>query len=178
MKKNVLIWTSEISDEEACEIWKGFCEANFEDSGPEYDPYNSDMARVVYELNRYRLDDERMMVKEIPDPENGIIAIATLGLWNGTHYGYNDQLDSVSECLTYRGDDADMYIDRNNDLIVDERHHDGSNRILYRAWKDNISETQKGNFIDKLLDGELTRRDVSRYTRNLGSDIKKLYGID
>lgn len=55
-------------------------------------------------------------------------------------------------------------------------HHDGTDYVLYRMWKEGLSTEQKDNFLDKIWRGKATMKDVSRYTRRLGDVIGKIYG--
>ena len=119
-------------------------------------------------------DDELSQLAEV-DEGYGLIAIADVGRWNGRFSGYKEikQLCTVmySSCDYER-----VYVDSNGDLRKDESHHDGSNSILYRYWKDGLSEEQKERFMDKIYNGECTQKDITRYTRKAGIGIACCYG--
>ena len=55
-------------------------------------------------------------------------------------------------------------------------HHDGTNYVLYREWKDNITDAQKANFENAIYHGILTSKDITRYTKSLGKRIAEVYG--
>jgi hypothetical protein len=129
-------------------------------------------ADLAIELNQSYLDDERANLNISLD--NNIVAIATLGLWNGTRSGYRLFNNNIASCLT-SGYDPVWYVDNNGDFRCHESHHDGTNEILYREFKD-ISETQKENFLDKIYNGTVTRHDINRYTRRIGDKIANVYG--
>ena len=109
------------------------------------------------------------------DEGYGLIAIADLGRWNGRFSGYKEikQLCTVmySSCDYER-----VYVDTNGDLRKEESHHDGSNSILYRYWKDGLTDEQKENFLQKIYDGKCTSKDITRYTRKAGLGIANAMG--
>lgn len=119
-------------------------------------------------------DDELSELARV-DEDYGLIAIANLGLWDGRHCGYKEikQLCTVmySSCDYER-----VYVDSNGDLRKEESHHDGSNSILYRYWKEGLTENQKENFLDKIYKGKITQRDITRYTRKAGIGIANAFG--
>ena len=101
---------------------------------------------------------------------NTLICIADLGLWSGRKNGYRllgTLLSNVffvsGDCPYYR-----FYIDGHNDFRADQIHHDGTNYLLFREFKDNISDQQITNFCNKLISNKLTRADINRYTKSLG----------
>ena len=126
-------------------------------------------------LNDDYLDDERANLDiELPNP---IICIADLGRWNGRCIGYKLlESGSISDCLYDSNCDfCKWYVDLYNDLRFTGVHHDGRNHYLYRELRD-LSDKQMENFLDKLHTGKLTRRDIRRYTTNIGSHIQRVYG--
>lgn len=48
--------------------------------------------------------------------------------------------------------------------------------ILYRVYKDNVSQAQKDRLKEKIYNGTATRADIVRVTRRLGDEIGKVYG--
>ena len=104
-----------------------------------------------------------------------IVAIANLGRWNGRYSGYKI-LKSLSDVLCTSCDNEELYIDSNGDLRKSESHHDGNNSILYRYWKEGLSDEQKENFLDKIYNGECSQKDITRYTRKAGTEIAEVFG--
>lgn len=105
-----------------------------------------------------------------------IIAIANIGLWNGRRSGYkimgynlNNVLDSFS-C-----DYIKVYADRYN-VHSEASHHDGTHYVTFRMIKPNLSDEQVENFLDKLYNGTHTSRDITKYTKSLVGEVKKVYG--
>ena len=104
-----------------------------------------------------------------------LVAIANLGRYNGRYSGYKI-LKSLPEVLYSDCDDEELYIDSNGDLRKNESHHDGNNSILYRYWKEGLSDTQKDNFLNKIYNGECNQKDITRYTRKAGIEIAAVSG--
>lgn len=118
-------------------------------------------------------DDEKLELASVS--EGNVIAIAELGRWNGRFSGYKElnNLEDImySSCAYER-----IYVDSNGDLRKKESHHDGSNFILYRYWKEGLTEQQRDNFLNKIYNGEVTSKDITRYTRKAGIGIADAYG--
>ena len=130
---------------------------------------------LCYELNYAYLDDEKANLDiELP---HEIICIADLGRWNGRCMGYKLlESGNIADCLWDPDCDyCEWYVDRYNDLCFTGVHHDGRNHYLYRELRD-LSDKQMENFLEKLHTGTLTRRDIRRYTTNIGSHIQRVYG--
>lgn len=83
---------------------------------------------------------------------------------------------NIRDCLYSQYDYTTWYVDDKGDFRCRDIHHDGTNRYLYRAYKDGISEYQKDRLKEKLYEGTATRADVERVTRRLGDEIGKVYG--
>lgn len=126
-----------------------------------------------YELNQFWFSDVKSEFTRISRGE--VIAIADLGRWNGRFSGYKT-FDSLEKILYTSCDFERVYLDSYNNLRKEESHHDGSNSILYRYWKEGITEKQKENFLDKIYKGNCTTRDISRYTSKIGNDVAEVYG--
>lgn len=96
-----------------------------------------------------------------------IIALANLGRWNGRCQGYKEYTNLQD--IAYTSCDYErIYIDKYKNLCKEETHHDGSNYIVYRMWKEGLTETQKENFLEKQYNGTLSTKDISRYTKRIG----------
>lgn len=142
-----------------------------EDYGEE--PSDDIKWQMFYDELHFWFDAERANLNKRLDTE--IIAIADLGLWNGRRQGYKilgynlNDIFSVSE--DYNVWTCDRYNVRGQ-LI----HHDGTNYVVYRAFKPGLSDTQKENFCDALYYGKCTPQMISRYTRSLTPDVSAVYG--
>lgn len=127
-----------------------------------------------YENNNLWFSDERENLSSVED-YGELIAIADIGRWNGRVTGYKI-IKNLPDVLYSSCDYERVYVDSNGDLRKDESHHDGSNSILYRYFKDNLTEEQRDNFLDKIYNDECTQKDITRYTRKAGVGIAKLFG--
>ena len=149
---------------------------DLEEYYPDKDGYDDDYRHErMYEINNDYLDDERSNLDIYVDC--GIIAIADLGLWDGRRVGYEEMGNTLSDCLY--SEDCDYirwYVDEYGDFRMTGYHHDGTNQVLYRAWREGLSDYQKETFLDKCYEGKVTKADISRYTRRLGDDIAQVYG--
>ena len=119
-------------------------------------------------------DDELGNLDSV-DEHCGLIAIADVGRWNGRFSGYKE-VRNLTDILYSECDYEKVYVDPNGDLRKDESHHDGSNSILYRYWKDGLTTEQKDRFLDKIYNGECTQKDITRYTRKAGIGIANAFG--
>ena len=134
---------------------------------------------LMYEMNSDQLNDERTNLNiQLPCP---ILVIANLGLWYGRRIGCKEiKSGNIRDCL-YSERDIDYstwYVDKLGDLRCDAVHHDGTNRLLYRVYKDGVRESQIDLLKEKLYRGIATRADITRVTRRLGDEIGKVYGWD
>jgi len=125
-------------------------------------------------LEQTWFEDERDNLASV-DEHCGLIAIADLGRWNGRFSGYKE-VKNLADVLYSSCDYERVYVDSNGDLRKEESHHDGTNSILYRYWKEGLTETQKENFLDKIYNGKCTQKDITRYTRKAGIEIADAYG--
>lgn len=130
---------------------------------------------MMYALNNEHLDDERMNLSiQLSQP---IIAIADLGLWDGRRMGYKIiKSGNIRDCLYSDEDFVTWYVDKRGDFACTGIHHDGVNHIIYRVFKDEATETQRVNLMEKIYSGKATRKDITRVTRRLGDEIAKVYG--
>lgn len=111
--------------------------------------------------------------------EGRIIEIADVGLWNGRRTGYNLLNEyNIKACLNFKSgcEYAEWWIDEADDLRSKQTHHDSHHEILYREIRSNMSSDQIDNFCWKIYNGQVTRRDINRYTVSLGERIRKVYG--
>ena len=132
---------------------------------------------VMHEINGGYLDDERANLNiQLDQP---ILIIADLGLWTGRHMGYKEIASgNIRDCLFSDRDTdyATWYVDKLGDLRCDAIHHDGTNYLLYRTYKDGVTESQIDRLKEKLYCGTAIRADLTRITRRLGDEIGKVYG--
>ena len=170
MKKRVIYDNYDIYNDDAmkeqrqCFLDSGFIESEITDDML-YSALNDD--------NSFWFDSVLQDLSHCSD--GGVIAIANIGRWNGRFSGYKEY--SSLEDIAYTNCDYEcIYVDGYGNLRKDESHHDGNNHILYRYWKDGITDTQRDNFLDKIYNGECTPQDITKYTRAIGKSIADYYG--
>ncbi|MCI8595162.1 MAG: hypothetical protein HFF09_07935 [Oscillospiraceae bacterium] len=134
---------------------------------------------LMHEINGEYLDDERTNLNiQLNQP---ILVIADLGLWHGRRMGYKEiESGNIRDCL-YSERDIDYstwYVDKLGDLRCDAVHHDGTNHMLYRTYKDGVRASQIDLLKEKIYYGKANRADITRVTRRLGDEIGKVYGWD
>ena len=130
---------------------------------------------VCSDWDRCWVDEEHCVMRELDCKCNEIIAVADLGLWTGRVAGYKDY-KHLQDIMSTSCDSEKIYVDGYGNLRKTETHHDGTNTILYRQWKDGITDTQKDNFRNKCCAGRLTKADITRYTESLGKLFCEYYG--
>lgn len=166
MPKDHIIWSNRDLD---LENWKDDLLEEFPDADEDqlYD--------LMFERNASYLDDERHNLNI--QLNNPILVICDIGRWNGRTMGYAEiKSGNIRDCLYTNMDYATWYVDKNGDLRCDAIHHDGTNHYLYRVHKDGASQSSIENLKSKILDGTVTRSDITRVTKRLGDDIGKVYG--
>lgn len=168
-KKHV-IWSSEINIED----WKDFFEEERAQLIEEYDtdPSEDELLERAYDLNNTYLEDERDNFSKI---YGTFIAFADVGTWRGVRKGHklfeNTTMDKILYSIGDSIQDVEWFVDR-YDLKSIQRHHDGRNYITFREAKDCVPDI----FWDKLENGNLTKKDISRYTKSLKHYAKEIYG--
>ena len=120
------------------------------------------------------LTDEKENLCVDTEP-SGILCIADLGLWNGRRPGYRmleGRLDQVFKVI--QGDFVKLYYDsEDDDLKMDDTHHDGTNHYLFREVRE---DRRIEELLDKVFDGTYTKSDLNRYTKPLGKYVRRIYG--
>jgi hypothetical protein len=122
----------------------------------------------------FTYDEEKSnLYKELP---NNIIAIGTVGRWDGTKQCFKELGNNLNEILFIGRDhnDINVYCDRYN-VHSELVHHDGTDRVIYRMVKEGV-DTDK--LCEKqLYNGGLSKSDISRFTVSLTPFVKEVYGF-
>ena len=170
---NKILWSNYVTDEKDCqESFSEYIEANELDTDPndEYALYE-----YIHEMNEIYLDDLRSNLNIKLDCP--IIVIANLGLWNGRHTGYKlINSGNIRDCFYSDCDYVEWSVDGHGNLVSEQAHHDGTNYLVYRVFKEGLSEKQVDNFLEKIYHNAFSGRDISRYTRKIGPEIGKVFG--
>jgi len=157
-KNRRIIWTNQDFDE-----WKECMLADGEDEDTlTYERYDEDC-----EIN---LGDERANLNV--DVDGVIVAIASLGLWNGRVHGAKVIGTNVRDILYDNCDYLTWYCDRYN-VRCDATHHDGINHYLYRVAKDR--ETAE-RLVDKIAYEGMSEEQFRKATKPLRPYVSKVYG--
>lgn len=119
-------------------------------------------------MNELRFEYAMYELKFIDNKiSTNIIALASIGKWNGRCNGYKEY-KNLQDIIYSSCDYERIYIDRYKNLCKEESHHDGSNYIVYRMWKEGLTDKQKENFLKKQYNCKLSNQDISRYTKRIG----------
>lgn len=150
--------------------WEGLREEH-----PDYT--EQQLTDEMYEINNDYLDDERANLNI--QCANDIIVFGDIGRWNGRVQGYKIiESGNIKDCLYTECDMAEWYVDREGEFRSRQIHHDGTNYLCYRKFKDDLSEDDRDDFLDKFYDGKATQADIDRVTDKLGGVIAEVYGWD
>ena len=106
--------------------------------------------------------------------DNKIIAIASLGLWNGRKKGYNILGSNLNEILQGFGCDyVEIYSDRYN-IKFKGFHHDGQNYIEFREIREGVNID---NLLNDIYEGkEISRQKLNYYTKSIRHYVADAYG--
>lgn len=161
-----VIWSNRDLD---LEDWRETLEENY----PEMDDYG--LTDMMYQANDDNLSDERANL----DIQVGgdILAVADLGRWDGRVIGYKlIESGNIKDCLYTNCDYCEWYVDRDGEFRCDESHHDGTNHIYYRKFREGVTEEQKEDLLADIYDHKAKQEDIDRLTDKLGEAIGKVYG--
>ena len=135
----------------------------------------NDLIKEMYRINNDYLDDERcnLNIKCRTD----IIVFGDIGRWNGRVSGYRlIKSGNIADCLYTDCDMVEWYVDENGEFCSTQIHHDGTNYLYYRKFKNNLSSDEKEDFLDRFYEGKTTQEDIDHVTDKLGKMIAKVYG--
>lgn len=161
-----VIWSNRDLD---LEDWRETLEENY----PEMDDYG--LTDMMYQANDDNLPDERANL----DIQVGgdILAVADLGRWDGRVIGYKlIESGNIKDCLYTNCDYCEWYVERDGEFRCDESHHDGTNHIYYRKFREGVTEEQKDDLLADIYDHKAKQEDIDRLTDKLGEAIGKVYG--
>lgn len=134
---------------------------------------NNDVWEYIYNDIEYSYDEGLRDLNV--DTEGEIIAIASMGLWNGRCSGYAIlDKNNLKEILYCGNEDYNhLYYDGFN-VYKKASHHDGTNHIMFREVRPDV-DIEK--LCDKIYNNEPTSKaTLNRYTRSLRRYVKQIYG--
>ena len=106
--------------------------------------------------------------------EGRIIAIASLGLWNGKKSGYKIGSNNLNEIMTMGNEDyIEVWSDGYN-IHKKSAHHDGTNRLLFRMIRE---DRNIDNFTNKIYNNEpISKNVLNYYTKSIEKDVRQIFG--
>lgn len=159
------------------EDWIDGIKERLDECGVDYSGWDENkFYEEMVEVNNLYFEDEKC---NLNIPTGRIIEIADVGLWNGRRTGYNLLNEyNIKACLNFKQDCeyAEWWVDSHNNLRSRQTHHDGTHYILYREVKPKITSDQLDNFCWKLYRGKATPKDITKYTRAIGKQVRNVYG--
>ncbi len=140
---------------------------------PDVDEYR--LTEIMYEVNDENLMDERFNLNI--ECGSDIIVFGDIGTWQGRADGYKIiESGNIADCLYSDCDLTEWYVDREGEFRSRQIHHDGTNHLYYRKFKNDLSYDDREDFLDKLSDGKATKEDIDHVTEKLGMRIAEVYG--
>lgn len=134
-----------------------------------------DYYAMMIERNGEYLSDERDNLNlHVGDD---ILAIGDLGRWNGRRMGYKIyESGKLSDCLSSDCEYAEWYVDREGEFRSRQLHHDGTDLIYYRKFKEDADYDNRAELMDQIYRGVAKQEDIDRLTEKLGEQIGAVYG--
>lgn len=133
---------------------------------------NQDLTDRIYGNIDVEYEDEQCNLNK--ELDGRVLAIVSVGRWNGRKSGYKILSRNLNSILDNIGcDEFRVYADKYN-VKADGYHHDGHNFVEYRELREDRNYQ---NLLDKLYSGvEVSRQEINYYTKSLRSKIKEVYG--
>lgn len=157
---------------EEYESLKRDCEEIWRETHEDEEPTEEDVTNSIYEsVDTFYEDEKDNLCKTL---DGRILAIASLGLWDGRKSGYKILGNRLYEVIDSFGcDDYEVYFDGHN-IKSTCHHHDGTNCMEFREIRENRNIQ---NLLDKIYNGEdISRATINYYTKPLGKYVKEIYG--
>ena len=130
---------------------------------------------MMLERNNEFLSDERENLNIHCGDD--ILAIGDLGRWNGRRMGYKVyESGKISDCLSSECEYAEWYVDRDGEFRSRQLHHDGTNNIYYRKFKESADYDDRAELMDQIYRGVAKQEDIDKLTEKLGKQIGAVYG--
>jgi len=170
-KERVIIKTYGYLSDKEIEDWKKDIQAYREDEDEE--PLTDDqLTERIYDDISSSYSDERDNLNKTLD--NNIIAIASLGLWNGRKSAYKILGNNLNEILSsFSCDEYKIIYDYNN-IKFEGYHHDGTNRVLFREIRnsENINTLCNKIYANETISSSM----LNYYTKPMAHYIREIYG--
>ena len=139
----------------------------------EFGETDTDIDTIIYEDIDMWYDDETLNLSK--KLEGRILAIASMGLWDGRKTGYKILGSNLKEVLTSTigCDEKHVYFDGYN-IKAEGYHHDGRNYVEFRELREDKNYDKLLNKI--YMNEPITRAELNYYTKPLGKYVKQIFG--
>lgn len=130
-------------------------------------------ANMILDMN---YEDEQSNLNKYVD--GNILAIADVGRWNGRVCGYKELSNNLKDIFkVWDSCERIQLYGENRQIKGTGYHHDGTNYVIFRKLREDITEVQKEKLLSAIYSNEDNAKNlIKRYTRSIYSDIKKIYG--
>lgn len=133
---------------------------------------------IFDQIRNDMLSDKLDFIRKYADEAEGkLVCVGIVNTWSGRFIGLKS-IDTYDVGKCFESNENNAYItwgiDVYNNLVGILTHHDGTNYMLYRAYKPLLSDRQIDNFEMKVCNGKITNYDISVYTESLGKYLKNI----
>jgi len=137
------------------------------------DASEEELTELMWETNNMYLEDERVNLDiNVSSP---ILVIADLGLWDGRKSGYKEiPSGNIKDCLFSECEYVEWFVE-DDEFKCEESHHDGTNYLTYRKYKETASEKEREALKEKIYDGTATQEDIDKVTEKIGRTVMEVY---
>ena len=141
---------------------------------PEIEQTEENITQQIYDDIDMIFEEELVNLNKQLDGR--VLAIASMGLWNGRVSGYKILGDNLNEVVkaSIGCDEKHVYCDRYN-VVAEGYHHDGRNFVEFREIRE---DKDIDRFLEKIYMNEpITRAEIRKYTKSLRPKVKAIYGF-
>ena len=141
---------------------------------PEIEQTDENITQQIYDDIDMTFEDELALLNK--ELDGRVLAIASMGLWNGRVSGYKILDNNLNEVVkaSIGCDEKHVYCDRYN-VLAEGYHHDGRNFVEFREIRE---DKDIDGFLNKLyMNVPITRAEVRKYTKSLRPKVKEIYGF-
>lgn len=159
------------------ELDKGYCDEC------EIEMYSSEYYDILSSIQMDDLDHLAWETKSISQ-SNELIAIAEVGLWNGKRIAYcklghpENLREIIAKTNSSRGECelGKVILNENRDIAYSMHHHDGTNYIVIRERRNNVSEVNWEKMLNAIYNQETEEAEqlIAKCTKKTGKYIKHL----
>jgi hypothetical protein len=103
-----------------------------------------------------------------------IIAIASLGLWNGRVSGYKIGGTNLNEIMIMGNEDYIKIWSDGYNIRKKSEHHDGTNKLLFRMIRE---DKNIDNLTNMIYDNKIISKNIlNYYTKSIEKNVRNIYG--